>query len=275
MNPTPEAATQNNNRPAVGDGIRGRRIVITRAPHQAPALARLLQTHGAVPVFYPCIDIAPPEETAPMDRALLEAAAGRFDWLILTSANTVRVLVRRLADLDVSLGAIQVAAVGPKTAALATELLRIDVSLVAEEHVAESLAEALPSVSGRRLLLPQSAIARPVLEERLRAAGAEVSAVAAYRTVVGKGGDDVPAMLAQGLIDAVTFTSSSTVRYFLRRLDEESDRHFGLELLSGVCLVAIGPVTAETMRTSALPVDVMPEVYTLSAMVDALKRYYQ
>lgn len=271
-----ETVTQSNNSSSLVNGLQARRIVVTRAPHQAPELVRLLQIHGAVPVLYPCIDITPPEETAPLDQALLAAAAGHFDWLVLTSANTVRVLAGRLAELGLSLGRIQAAAVGPETAAIANELLRIDVDVVAKEHVAESLVGTLPPVTGRRLLLPQSALARPVLDEQLRAAGVEVTAVTAYRTVIGQGGEDVPSMLVRGSIDAITFTSSSTVRYFLHRLSEESGSRKGdEELLAGVCLAAIGPVTAQTMRAAGLAVDVMPENYTIPALVDALSKYYQ
>ncbi|HEY7092102.1 MAG TPA: uroporphyrinogen-III synthase, partial [Ktedonobacterales bacterium] len=68
-------------------GLQGKAIVVTRAPHQADALALLLAGAGAMPVFYPCVDIAPPNDPTPLDTALRAASAGDFDWLALTSAN--------------------------------------------------------------------------------------------------------------------------------------------------------------------------------------------
>ena len=106
----------------------------------------------------------------------------------------------------------------------------------------------------------------------LRESGAKVTVVEAYQTVIGRGGDDIPALLAAGRIDAITFTSSSTARNFVKRLETEGGR---LEQLAGVCLAAIGPVTAETMRTIGLSVDLMPETFTVSALINALNRYYE
>jgi uroporphyrinogen-III synthase len=140
---------------------------------------------------------------------------------VVTSANTARILADRSAALSVSLAGIRVAAVGPETATAVRDLLRIDAEKVATDYVAEALAAELQPVVGQRFFLPQSIIARPVLAETLRASGAEVTAVGAYQTVMGQGGDDVPAALTAGQVDAVTFTSSSTVRHFLQRLHEE------------------------------------------------------
>lgn len=257
-------------RPVVG--LQGKRVVITRAPHQQAELADLLRGRGAEPIPYPCIDIVPPSDPQDLDTALEAAAAGLYDWLIVTSANTVPVLASRIAELGLSLSGLQVAVVGPKTADIVQEAFRIDVRVVAVEHTAEGLLASLPSVTGQRILLPQSAIARPVLAEELRAAGAEVTALTAYRTVVGQGGMDVPRHLATGQIDAITFTSSSTVRNFLLRLENEAGNRADL---AAVCLAAIGPVTAETMQKHDLRVEVMPEEYTVLALVDAVDAYFR
>ena len=71
------------------NGLQGKAIVVTRAPHQADALALLLAEAGAMPMFYPCVDIAPPDDSVPFDAALRAVSAGEFAWLALTSANTV------------------------------------------------------------------------------------------------------------------------------------------------------------------------------------------
>jgi uroporphyrinogen-III synthase len=233
-------------------------------------MADLLRQAGAVPLLYPCLAINPPEDTASLDATLKSAASGEYDRLVLTSANTVHILAQRLAALEITLKDLAAAAVGPRTAAAAEASLGVNVTLLADKHVAESLAEELSPTSGERLLLPQSAIARSVLAERLRAAGAHVTVVDAYQTCLGQGGDPVPALLADKAVEAITFTSSSTVTNFLERLSMEGgdSRH-----LDGVCLAAIGPVTAATMAKANLVVGVMPSDYTLNGLVNALETY--
>ncbi len=254
--------------------LEGRRIVNTRAPHQAADLDDLLVSYGAIPISYPCIDIAAPPDPAGLDRAIQDAAQGHFDWLVLTSANTVYALAARLRALGLHAGAlagIPTAAVGPATAELAREMLGVDVSLTPDEHVAEALVAALDLPPGARVFLPQSDLARPVLHGRLAAAGLEVTAVAAYHTVPGSGGDNVPALLAQGQIDAVVFTSSSTVENFMARLRAESHR---APALDGVCIACIGPITARAAQALGLAVHVMPETYTLEGLVQKLADHF-
>lgn len=258
-------------KPDQGFGLSGRRIVVTRAPHQTAEMVDLLRRQGAIPLLYPCIDIAPPADVTRLDDALKKAADGYFDWLVVTSTNTVTVIAQRLATLHLSMADFSVAAVGPQTAQAIKDELGLDVHIVAEKHVAEGLIAALPPVSGLHIFLPQSEIARPVLADALREAGAQVTAVDAYRTVIGQGGDDVPEMLANKQVDAITFTSSSTVRHFLKRLANEGDRRQDLQ---GVCLAGIGPITAKTMEENGLPVSVVPPEYTLPALVDALESYF-
>lgn len=252
-------------------GLAGKRVVVTRAAHQAAEMTDLLRQAGATPLLYPCLVITPPEDAGPLDAALRTAAAGGYDRLVLTSANTVYILAERLAALGLSLSGLASAAVGPKTAQAAEALLGVDVTLVAEKHVAESLAEEMSPASGERLLLPQSALAQPLLAERLRADGALVDVVEAYDTGLGQGGDPVPALLVDGQVDAITFTSSSTVTNFLKRLEQEGGQR---DHLAWVCLAVIGPVTAATMTEASLPVDVMPAEYTLAGLVRALEAYF-
>jgi uroporphyrinogen-III synthase len=145
------------------------------------------------------------------------------------------------------------------------------VTLVAKEHVAESLADEMSPGRGERLLLPQSAIARPVLADRLRVAGAQVDVVDAYRTGLGQGGEPVPTLLVEGKIDVITFTSSSTVTNFLERFEKEGGQR---DQLAGICLAAIGPITAATMAEATLTVDVTPAEYTLPGLVSALETYF-
>ncbi len=252
--------------------LAGRRVVVTRAPHQSAGLAALLEERGAIPLLYPCIQVVPPADPSALDQALEGAVAGRYEWLVITSANTARIMAGRPAGNRLGKAGLQVAAIGPKTAEAVRNYLRIDVDAVAREHVAESLAAGLKLSPGDRVLLPQSIIARPVLAEALRAGGAEVTVVDAYQTILGQGGVDVPAYLEAGQLDAVTFTSPSTVNGFLSRLASEGGRPASLQ---GVCLAAIGPVTAGAMEKLGLAVGAMPDEYTVKAMVEALASYFK
>lgn len=254
--------------------LAGKRIVNTRAPHQQADFDALLCAQGAEPIAYPCIDIAPPEDTSALDEAIRTAAAGGFDWLVLTSRNTVLMLARRLEALGLpahALNGLRVATVGPATAEAAEAQLSLTVDLTPDEYVAEALATTLVDAPGGRIFLPQSAIARPTLHGELTDAGLDVTCVAAYRTIPGSGGADIPALLKAGQVHAVTFTSSSTARNFVRRLQNEGG---SLSDLDGVCVACIGPITGETASDLGLAVSVIPEDYTLEGMVQALAAYF-
>lgn len=245
--------------------LKDRRIVITRAPHQAEALAHPLRECGAVALLYPCIDIAPPD-TAALDSAL-NAASG-YDWLVLTSSNTVQAIMGwrdRLAGL-------RVAAVGPATADSARALLGLDVRVIPEIYTAEALAAALDLEAGARVLLPQSALADSTLARTLSAAGARVTAVTAYQTVTGSGGVNLPALLAAGRVDAITFTSPSTIDNLLRRFETEGGDS---ALLDTICIACIGTKTAAAARRHGLRVAVVPDSHTLPGLVAALEHHFR
>jgi uroporphyrinogen III methyltransferase / synthase len=251
----------------------GRRILVTRAREQASEFARRLEAAGAEVVEYPAITIAPPESFRPLD-----AAIGRlqeFRWLILTSVNGVRYFWERLAAAGKDardLAGLNVAAIGPATAeALATRGIRAD--LVPPEFKAEGLLEALAGVdlSGVGVLIARAAEAREILPETLAARGARVEVVPAYRTV--QNAEDAAAlraMLEEKSIHAVTFTSSSTVRNFLDAVGPEA-----VELLRGVVVASIGPITAETAARHGIDSQVVPERYTIPALTQALVRHFQ
>jgi uroporphyrinogen-III synthase len=249
-------------------GLAGKRVVNTRAAHQAAELSALLRQYGATPVEYPCIEIAPPEDTEPLDAALRALAAGRFDWLVLTSANTVFALARHVGALGLSLNgaAFQTAAVGPATAQAAGGL-GLQPVVLPHDYTAESLANAIPDASGARVLIPASALARPALSEIFTARGAEVATVCAYRTVCGQGGADVPRLLAQGQIDAIAFTSSSTVTFFVERLRRENG---SLEDALPLCTACIGQPTAVTAREHGFTRVVVPPRQTTADLIGAL-----
>lgn len=246
----------------------GKRILVTRAREQASELARRLAELGAVPLEFPTIRIAPLDDYTQLDAAL----AQKYDWVIFTSVNGVRFVWERLTALgrDARVFAeTRLAAIGSATAEeLARHGLRAD--FVPREYVAEALAEQIGDVKSKRVLLPRADIARETLAHELRARGAHVDDIPAYRTITTDASDpraqDLRAQLERGEIDAITFTSSSTVRGFVN-----------CQLPIDNCqlkIACIGPVTARTARELGLRVDIVAEEYTIAGLVAALEKFY-
>ena len=162
--------------------LAGRRVLVTRAAHQAGKLSEGLRALGAEPVEVPVLEIRPPGSFEPLDAALRQLDS--YDWLILTSANAARALAERAAALGIALAQparLKVAAIGEATAA-AVRKAGLQVAFVPEAYVAESLVEGLQArAAGMKILLVRAAVARDVIPGALRAAGAEVDVVDAYR----------------------------------------------------------------------------------------------
>ena len=224
--------------------LTGRSIIVTRSRAQASSLADALASLGARILEVPTIATVPPEDYAPLDAAL--AQLDTYDWLLVTSANTARVLRERLASPPLERRPKWVGAVGRATAN-ALEALGFRVDLVPSPFVAESLiAELEHRVAGRRVLLARAAVARDVLPDALRAAGAHVDVVDAYRTVLPAASRALlETAFAPGapLPDGVTFTSSSTVTNFLALLVAAA-----LERPARLQAFSIGPITSATLR---------------------------
>jgi uroporphyrinogen III methyltransferase/synthase len=248
----------------------GRRVLVTRAREQASALTTLLEEKGARVWELPTIAIVRPTDFEPAQRALDEVHG--YDWVVFTSANGVQraleYLMMRGKDVRV-FGNSLLAAIGPATAdALAQHGLRAD--YVPAEYLAEAVAAGLRErgVAGRRILLARAAQARPLLAEELRRAGAVVDDVALYDTALPAVADaEAARLLREGAFDAITFTSSSTVRNF-RALFPALDHETALARTMVAC---IGPITARTATELGLRVDVQAREYTIPGLVAALE----
>ncbi len=253
--------------------LAGRKILITRARHQAQVLAAALEEQGAAVLAIPAIEILPPDSFAPLDAALLQIR--NYGWLVVTSANGAEVLGQRLNALGLSrdsLDTLKIAAIGPATArALGALGLRVDE--VPKQAIAESLAESLrDKVAGQNVLLVRAKVARDVLPEELKQAGAAVNVVDAYQTVVpAASGEALRLAFAASsrLPDAVTFTSSSTVTNFFRLLHEAEIA----ELPADVAAASIGPITSQTLRHHGIEPAVEATEYTIPGLVAALCRW--
>lgn len=244
--------------------LAGKRVVVTRAEHQATELAEILEEVGATALRCPTIAVGPPDSWTDLDEAL-----GRLDeyrWVVFTSSNGVRAVVSRLADsgAPVRLRAARVAAVGSSTAgALAAHGIRA--AYVPHIERSRSLSESLPEVAGSRILLARADIADPAVARTLRERGAErVDDVAAYRTSLLAPSGDALEELRRG-VDGITFTSPSTVRGFLE-LGKESKA-----LIDGVVVATLGPAAADFARRMGIDVTAEARTRSMSGLVDALE----
>ncbi len=241
--------------------LNGTAVAVTRARAQASGLAARLSGLGADVIEAPAIRIEP----RPLEGELLAAVSRIREYALvcLTSPNGVRLLFDALAEVGQdarALAGATVAAIGPGTAAeLEGHGIRADV--VPERFVAEGLVEELAGVpvEGRRVLIARAAEARSLLPDALRERGADVDDVALYDTRAERLDDGSRERLARAT--HVTFTSSSTVRFFLDA---------GGELPAGARLVSIGPITSATARELGLHVDVEASRHDIDGLVDAL-----
>ena len=295
--------------------LQGKRILVTRASKQAGALNDRLRKLGAIPVEFPIIQIGPPEDWAPLDDALKRLCAcspptyrGEFlihqgtseardeesyyTWLVFTSANGVNICFDRLNTLAYNtndISKVRVAAIGPATA----QALRhhgVEPELVPDEYIAEGIAAALiedahghgESLEGKRILILRAAEARKVLVEQLQRAGAVVEEVAAYRTrgavIDDERGHEVLRLLQAHQLDILTFTSSSTVRYFVQWLADCAPG----AAVSPIVLVThnpqlkiacIGPITSQTARELGLNVQIEASEFTIDGLVEAIVQH--
>jgi uroporphyrinogen III methyltransferase/synthase len=248
--------------------LHGRRVLVTRPRGQAgPLLARLEQL-GAVPLLLPTVEIRPPADWGPVDRAI--AGLADYQWLVFTSVNGVHAFVGRLLELgrDLrALGGVRLAAIGPATA----EALRgyhLVPDLVPATFRSEDLAAALvPQVAGQRVLLARADRGREALNQLLGAV-ARVEQVAVYSQVDAVAAEaGVLDALRRGEVDFVLLTSSNIVRALARLLDDPCQARLR-EGRPGV--VSISPVTSAAVLELGWPVAAEAKVFTVPGVIEAL-----
>jgi uroporphyrinogen III methyltransferase/synthase len=250
----------------------GKTIVITRAENQSDSMVRLLQDKGAEPFSFPVIQTVPPEDWTPLDDALTRLS--QYHGLIFTSANGVKFFMQRLQEKQQDirdLKGVRIFTIGPKTED-AINAFGIRVDVVPEDFVAESLLKSLgqENVKEKRFLIPRAAVAREILPDQLREMGAQVDVVPAYQTIPPKRKNwDFARRLQDGTISVITFTSSSTVTNFLDQIDADLKPY-----LDNVTFACIGPVTADSAKARGLNVQIIPDQYTVEALVAAIEDHY-
>ena len=249
----------------------GKRVLVTRTRRQASALVQRLQAAGAEPLEMPAIEIEPlrsPEIDAAVDRL----RTGDYDWAVFTSANGVRLFFDRLLELGGDARAFAgtaLAVIGAETAR-ALRAYGLEADLMPEAFVAESLLDAfnVHELEAKSILLARAREARAVLPRGLAARGAAVDDVPLYETRTPLADEAVLERLQAREIDVATFTASSTVSGCLELLAGRG------ELLDGVFIACIGPITAQTARDAGLQVELVSETHTIDGLVEALADHF-
>jgi uroporphyrinogen III methyltransferase/synthase len=254
--------------------LSGKRIVITRARSQARSLARAIEELGGEVIEFPTIEIQPVADPRPLDEAIENLQ--RYDWLIFTSTNGVKIFLQRMAFLNINvqrLAARRVAAIGPETA---KRLAAAGVKncLVPGAYQAEGILEMLhpDAMRGQRVLIPRAAQAREILPVTLRQWGAKVEVVETYRTVIPKTETGkLQERLQRREIDMITFTSSSTVANFARLFDGQ--RLAGI--LGETPIACIGPITENSVKELGGIAAVSAREFTVPGLIRAIVEYFR
>jgi len=249
----------------------GKRILVTRAEHQAKELSQLLLSRGALPIQMPVIEISPPRSWRELDRAIRNLKS--YGWIIFTSVNAVEVFWKRLYALGLDsrqLADAKIGAIGPATAG-ALEQRGICPDYLPKTYTSQGFIAGLKKgdITGCKVLLPRADIAGNELTDGLARLGAEVHQVTTYRTTTSTGPvSQAKQMLSRDDVDVITFTSASTVKGLLAILGQQ------WEVIKKAKLACIGPITAVALTEKGLKADIVATEHTMSGLVATLERYY-
>jgi uroporphyrinogen-III synthase len=247
-----------------GKALAGWRVLVPRGGAWGDDVAATLRTHGAVPVIAPMINFASAEDVPALTDALHRLKSGSFDWLVVTSATTVDVLVSQEVTVPPS---TRIAAVGETTGAALT-LAGYSVDFVPKrDNSARGLVREWPksAISGR-VLVPQSNIAEPTLVAGLAELGLDVEFVAAYRTVGVPVTNQIASDVAAGRIHAILVTSGSVARQVQLQLGTLPEK---------TVVACIGPRTAFDARAAGITVHLIAEARSSASLVEALVEHAQ
>jgi uroporphyrinogen III methyltransferase / synthase len=251
----------------------GKKIIVTRAAEQAGEFSAKMAARGATVLECPTIRLVGPESWQLLDLAIRELSS--YDWLVLTSGNAVRFFFQRMDALGLDARALancRICAVGPKTAD-EIRSFGIKPDLVPTDYKAEGVVDEFSRLDmhNSRVLFPRADKARDVIPRELKRMGAHVDSPVAYRNIFPERlPPETLFALETRSVDCITFTSSSTVQNLAAMLGEE----LMLDMLKGVAVASIGPITSKSCRDLGLKVDIEPKSYTLNALAEALEAHF-
>ncbi len=235
------------------------RILITRPAHQVDEFSRLIEKNGGIPVKFPVLEIKPLD----FEESLEEELKKPYRWIVFTSANGVRFAFEYVKDAPET----KICAIGPATAR-AIEEMGGRVDFVPDKYVSSEIARSLPIKEGDRVLLLRAKIAPPDLRKELIHKGAEVVEIPVYDTVEKIYPPEEVQEKIFPVPDFITFTSSSTFRAFIKNLENA-----GLgpqEIFRDGKIAVIGPITAQTVRSSGFEPDVIAKEHTSEGLLKAI-----
>ncbi len=253
--------------------LAGKLIMVTRARSQAGSVADKLKALGSKVVEFPTIEIQSPEDYAVLDAAIKNVR--NYEWIIFTSVNGVEQFFGRARHLKQPVSELQTsrfAAIGPETAKR-LEAAGVHNCLVPQKYQAEGLLEtlAVENMRNQKVLIPRAAKARDILPETLREWGAEVDVVEAYRTVVPRADiGNIKALLRNGKVDVITFTSSSTVANFARLFEGQTLA----EAVSSSAVACIGQITKKTVEDFGGRAHIVATESTIDGLIRAIVEYF-
>ncbi|WP_349408047.1 uroporphyrinogen-III synthase [Pseudalkalibacillus sp. SCS-8] len=252
-----------------GKPFSGQTILITRSELQALPFVRVIESKGGEAVVIPLLSFQPPQEPGEIRKALHQME--QYDWVVFTSQNTVRYVLNHMKEENLPLSRLnrcKVGAIGKKTMNLLEDQgVQVDFQpsqFVAEQFVKEFVQQ---TEKGDRILLPQGNLARSTIEERLSEAGRRVTSIIAYETVANEAEKTrLNTVIQEKMVNIVTFTSSSSVRFFFELLEEEIP-------LDGIRTACIGPITANTLEEYGHTADIIAQEYTIDGLVHSIESY--
>jgi uroporphyrinogen-III synthase len=265
--------------------LKGKTVAITRPRGQAEEEAAIIREKGGVPYYLPTIEIKAPRNLAPIKKSVDALSKGEVDYVIFMSVNGVTYLLDSAqnfnlqAELEAGLKTCAVVAVGPRTAQeLQAHGIRVD--LVPAKYTSDGVLEALRlrGVEGKRICIPRTSAASPALTEQLGALGAFVDEVYVYESTLPADQSLVAKFLADlsaGRVDAIVFGSSMCVKNLFKMVNAWSSAENLVKLLNcKAVVVAIGPVTAETLVEAGVKVYVVPEKHLFGEALALLAHFW-
>lgn len=253
--------------------LKNTRIVITRDKTQSVSLGRLIEKCGGKPEYFPVISIKPTDNWSACDDALSEISS--FEWLLFSSANSVKYFFQRALSLNIKSPPCKIAAVGEKTAGIIKQR-GVHIDLIPDEANAKSLVKSFKNlkISEQKILIPSSNIARNELPDGLKNLGASITTVVVYKTQVNRSLDTEKMfeLIKNNQIDCITFFSPSAVKYFIQLLGETTITEI---IKNSIVLGVIGETTANALKIYNIPVAFQAETSTEEDLVKSLINHFK